>query len=72
MILKLLELNYPLDEVVYFDVGAEFESIYQNKERIKKELGKREIQFTELKPKQDFFYTMLEKPVNKRNGTLLQ
>ena len=68
MILKLLELNYPLDEVVYFDIGAEFESIYQNKERIKKELCKREIQFTELKPKQDFFYTMLEKEVHKRNG----
>ena len=70
MILKLLELNYPLDEVVYFDIGAEFESIYQNKERIKKELGKREIQFTELRPKQDFFYMMLEKEVHKRDGTI--
>jgi len=68
MILKLLELNYPLDEVVYFDIGAEFESIYTNKELIKKELGKREIQFTELKPKHNFFYTMLEKEVYKRNG----
>lgn len=70
MILKLLELNYPLDEIVYFDIGAEFESIYQNKERIKKELGKREIQFTELRPKQDFFYMMLEKEVHKRDGTI--
>lgn len=69
MILKLLEQNYPLDEIVYFDIGAEFESIYRNKELLKKEIGKREIQFTELKPKQDFFYTMLEKEVNKRNGT---
>lgn len=68
MILKLLELNYPLDEVVYFDIGAEFESIYKNKQRIKELLQKRNILFTELKPKQDFFYTMLEKPVNKRNG----
>lgn len=68
MILKLLELNYPLDEVVYFDIGAEFESIYKNKELIKKELGKREIQFTELKTKQDFFYLMLEKPITKRTG----
>lgn len=69
MILKLLELNYPLDEVVYFDIGAEFKSIYENKEKIKKVLSEREIQFTELKPKKDFFYTMLQKPVNKRDGT---
>lgn len=68
MILKLLELNYPLDEIVYFDIGAEFESIYQNKQRVKELSRNRDILFTELKPKQDFFYTMLEMPVNKRNG----
>ena len=68
MILKLLELNYPLDEVVYFDIGAEFESIYQNKQRVKELSRNRDILFTELKPKQDFFYLMLEKPVTKRTG----
>jgi hypothetical protein len=30
MILKLLELGYPLDEVVYFDIGMEFNCIYKN------------------------------------------
>jgi hypothetical protein len=68
MILKLLELNYPLDEIVYFDIGAEFESIYQNKQRVKELSQNRDILFTELKPKQDFFYLMLEKPVTKRTG----
>lgn len=68
MILKLLELNYPLDEIVYFDIGAEFGAIYRNKEKVKEISRKRDILFTEIKPKQDFFYTMLEKPVNKRNG----
>lgn len=68
MILKLLELNYPLDEVVYFDIGAEFESIYQNKQKVKELSRNRDILFTELKPKQDFFYLMLEKPVTKRTG----
>lgn len=68
MILKLLELNYPLDEVVYFDIGAEFESIYQNKEKLKRILEEKNILFTELKPKQDFFYSMLEKPITKRTG----
>jgi 3'-phosphoadenosine 5'-phosphosulfate sulfotransferase (PAPS reductase)/FAD synthetase len=46
MILKLLELNYPLDEIVYFDIGAEFESIYQNKQRVKEILRNRDILFT--------------------------
>lgn len=72
MILKLLELNYPLDEIVYFDIGAEFESIYQNKQRVKELSRNRDILFTELKPKQDFFYLMLEKEVHKRNGVKQQ
>lgn len=28
MILLLLELNYPLDYVVFYDTGMEFEAIY--------------------------------------------
>lgn len=68
MILKLLELNYPLDEVVYFDIGAEFNSIYQNKDKLKRILKEKNILFTELKPKQDFFYSMLKKPITKRTG----
>lgn len=39
MILKLLENKYPLDEVVYFDIGGEFNSIYKNKELIKEKLN---------------------------------
>lgn len=39
MILKLLENKYPLDEVVYFDIGAEFNSLYKNKELIKEKLN---------------------------------
>lgn len=70
MILKLLENNYPLDEVVYFDVGAEFNSIYKNKELIKEKLNASGVLFTELHPNKDFFYQMLEKPVHKRNSTV--
>lgn len=68
MILLLLEKNYPLDEVIYFDIGAEYNAIYQNKEKLKAILEKKKILFTELKPKQDFFYLMLEKPITKRTG----
>ena len=39
-----------------------------NKNKLLKILKSKNIEFTELKPKQPFFYTMLEKPVTKRNG----
>lgn len=68
MILLLLEKNYPLDEVLFFNTGAEFQAIEKNKIKLEKILQDKNILFTELKPKQDFFYTMLEKPVTKRNG----
>ena len=70
MLLKLLELNYPLDEVIYFDIGVEFDSIKVNAEKMKPILEARSVKFTILKPKDSFIYTMTEKPVMKRNGTL--
>ena len=70
MLLKLLELEYPLDEVVYFDIGVEFDSIRNNAEKMKKVLSNKEIEFTILKPKEPFIWCMTEKPVTKRNGTL--
>lgn len=69
MLLRLLEEKYPLDEVVYFDIGVEFDSIRANAERITPILTARGIQMTVLKPKDEFLYTMTEKPVKKRNGT---
>lgn len=69
MIIRLIEDNYPLDEVVYYNTGAEFEAIEENKDKVKDLLKAKNILFTELKPEKSFFYTMLEKPVTKRDGT---
>lgn len=69
MILKLLELGYPLDEVVYFDIGMEFNCIYNNLKKLEVLLQNKGITLTVLKPAKSFLYTMLEKPVNKRDGT---
>lgn len=63
MLLKLLELEYPLDEVVYFDIGVEFDSIRNNAEKMKKVLSNKEIEFTILKPKEPFIWCMTEKPI---------
>ena len=68
MLLKLLEMNYPLDEVVYFDIGVEFDSIRNNAEKMKPILAKKGIEFTILYPKESFIYNMTERPVRKRKG----
>lgn len=63
MLLKLIELGYPLDEVVFYDTSMEFQAIYNIRDRIKQILEEKNIKFTELKPKCDFEYCMFEKPV---------
>ena len=35
MLLKLLELKYPLNEVIFYDTGMEFDCIYKNIKRTK-------------------------------------
>lgn len=70
MLLILLEKQYRLDEVVFYDTGMEFKAIYKTRDKIKKLLGKRGIKYTELKPKEPFLYKMLEKEVHKRDGTI--
>lgn len=69
MLLRLIEENKPLDEVVFYDTGMEFECIYNLRNKILPLLEVHNIKYTELKPKQTFLYTMFEKPVKKRNGT---
>lgn len=62
MLLKLLELNFPLDEVIYFDIGVEFDSIRANANKMMPILERRSVKFTVLKPKDTFLYLMCEKP----------
>lgn len=70
MLLRLLEEKYPLDEVVYFDIGVEFQSIRNNAEKTKAMLDDKGIKFTILEPKEPFIYCMCEKPVKKANRTI--
>lgn len=69
MLLKLIEANYPLDEVVFYDTGMEFQAIYDTRDAVLPLLEQRGIKYTELKPSYDFEWKMFEKPVNgKKNG----
>ena len=39
MLLYILENRLPLDEVVFYDTGMEFDAIYRNRDRITKILA---------------------------------
>lgn len=70
MLLLILEKNKPLDEVIFYDTGMEFQAIYNIRDKVVKLLKEKEIKYTELKPKFPFEYVMFEKPVKHRNGTI--
>lgn len=65
MLLKLIEENKPLDEVVFYDTGMEFQAIYNIRDKVKTLLESKSIKYTELKPKCDFCYKMFDLVVNK-------
>lgn len=66
MLLKLLELGgYPLDYVVFYDTGMEFQAIYNNRDKIIPILKNKQIQFVELHPDEPFLFTMFERKVKK-------
>lgn len=67
MVLRLLKENRTLDEVVFFDTGMEFDSIYHNRDKIKEILFQKHIKFTELHAKYSFLFDMLIRPVKYRN-----
>lgn len=70
MLLKLIELHYPLDEVVFYDTGMEFQCIYKIRDKMLPILLENNINYTELKPNEPFEYKMFEKIVKKRDGTI--
>jgi 3'-phosphoadenosine 5'-phosphosulfate sulfotransferase (PAPS reductase)/FAD synthetase len=70
MLLKLIEKNMPLDEVVFYDTGMEFHSIYNNRDKVVKMLKDHNIKYTELYPKYTFLYNMFERPVMSKNGKI--
>lgn len=68
--LHLLIDREEVDEVVFYDTGAEFDAVYRERDRILPLLAERGIKYTELRPRRPFFYDMLAKPVRHRDGTI--
>lgn len=68
MVLKLIEHKYPLDEVVFYDTGMEFQAIYRLRDQIIPILNQNNIRYTELYPDRTFEYDMYHRPKIKRDG----
>lgn len=66
MLLRLLEENRPIDEVVFYDTGMEFDSIYHNRDKVKEILRDNHIRFSELGSKNHFLFDMFVRPVQYR------
>lgn len=67
MLLRLLEENKPLDAVVFYDTGMEFNCIYRIRDNVKVLLENANIEYIELRPKEPFLYSMLERKIKYRN-----
>lgn len=50
MVFMLIEKGYPLEEVVFYDTGMEFQAIYNLRDKIKPLLEQHGIKYVELKP----------------------
>ena len=66
MLLKLLEKDYPLNEVVFYNTGMEFQAVYNVRDKVLPLLKEKEIKYTELKPDNSFLFDMLVRPKIKR------
>lgn len=66
MLHLMIERETPPDEVVFYDTGAEFDSIYAERDRTLPLLAEHDIKYTELRPREPFFYSMLARPVRSR------
>ena len=70
MLLLLIEKHYPIDYVVFYDTGMEFDAIYTIRDRVAKDLERMGIEFVELHPREPFWMSMLirESKYRKKAG----
>lgn len=66
MVLMLIERDLPLDEVVFYDTGMEFQAIYDLRDAMLPIFQRHGIKYTTLYPDNPFLYDMLERPVKGR------
>ena len=68
MVYELIRRGEPLNEVVRYNNGMDFDCVDELWEKVKSYCEPKSIKCTELRPKNHFFYDMLERPKTKKNG----
>lgn len=63
MLWMLIDSGTPVDEVIFFDTGMEFDAIYRERDRMLPVLAEHGIRYTELRPKNPMWWNMLCRPV---------
>lgn len=71
MLLRLLELKEPVNEVIFCDTYKEFPQMYEHIEKIKKVVEDKNIKFTTLKSEKSFDYYMFEHQPKRKNKELI-
>lgn len=66
MLLRLLSEKRPLDFVVFYNTGMEFECIYRIRDMVIQMLNEHEITYVELSPDEPFIYSALERKIKYR------
>lgn len=70
MVLTLIEKKAPLDCVIFFDAGKEFESIYRVWGKLKVILAENNIEAVTLSPNKSFDYFFSDHKIKTRDGSL--
>ena len=70
MVLELIRLGYPLDEVLCCDTTMEFPAMYRHIERVQKVVEAAGVKFTTLRAEYDFEYYMLHYQPKRKNPKL--
>lgn len=71
MLLMLIARKWPIDEVVFFDTGMEFDAVYDVRDQTLQLLRDYNIKYTELRPKDPMWWSMFARPVKKRGTDIV-
>lgn len=64
MLLHMIELKMPIDDIIFCDTGVEFPEMYEHIEKVEKYIGRK---ITRLQAEHDFEYFLLEyRPKSRR------
>lgn len=66
MLLLGIDKGLPIDEVVFFNIGVEFDAIYSVRDMILPILAERGIKYTELEIDKPFYGICLKSPFVKK------